>query len=124
MNKSNRMTARVAAASLMSLALLSGADVALAKKGQSKWPVAMGEIVSVDAAKQLVQMKDCDGASVTFKVTPQIEMETERERPVKFVWPADFSDLKAGQWVRVKYYGSGEPKIARDIDIHLSAPTR
>ena len=44
----------------------------------------MGEIVSVDAARQRLQMKDSDAASVTFKVTPQTAMETERERPVKF----------------------------------------
>ena len=62
--------------------------------------------------------------TVTFRVTPQTDMETERERPVKFIWPADFSDLKEGQRARIKYYGSGNPKIARDIDIFLGAPTR
>ena len=46
--------------------------------------INMGEIVSVDAARQRLQMKDSDAASVTFKVTPQTAMETERERPVKF----------------------------------------
>ena len=44
----------------------------------------MGEIVSVDAARQRPQMKDSDAASVTFNATPQAETETERERPVKF----------------------------------------
>ena len=115
---------KFAAAAITGLVLLFGSHAALAKKGQSKWPVAMGEVVKVDSAKQLVEIKDSEGQSMAFKVTPQTEIETERERPVKFVWPADFSDLKEGQWVRIKYYGSGNPKIAHDIDIFLGMPTR
>ena len=124
MSNHETFTARIAIATLAGFILLAGSNLALAKKGQSKWPIAMGEITKVDGAKQLVEIKDSDGQTVTFRVTPQTDMETERERPVKFIWPADFSDLKEGQWVRIKYYGSGNPKIARDIDIFLGAPTR
>ncbi len=118
------LAASTAVAAFAGFVLLSSANLALAKKGQSKWPVAMGEITKVDGVKQVVEIKDSDGQPMAFKSTPQTEIETERERPVKFVWPADFSDLKEGQWVRIKYYGSGNPKIARDIDIFVGAPTK
>ena len=50
----------------------------------------MDEVVSVDTVEQLVWIKDSDGMRVALKVTPQTEMHTEREHPVKFVWPAAF----------------------------------
>lgn len=124
MNGEAGLTARATALALACVLVLGGASVALARKGQSKWPIAMGEVTKVDGATKVVEVKDGDGKTTAFKVTPQTEIEQERERPVKFMWSAEFADLKEGQWVRVKYYGSGDPKIAKDIDIYLSAPTQ
>lgn len=117
-------TARAAIASLAAPILLAGIGPAHAKKGKSKWPIDMGEVIRIDSAAQIVDIKNADGRTVSFKVTPQTEMEKERERPVKFVRSAEFSDLKEGQWVRIKYYGGDSPKIARDIDIFPQKPIR
>ena len=122
MSNRKSFTARIAIATLAGFILLAGSNLALAKKGQSKWPVAMGEITKIDSAKQIVEIKNADGEAMRFRITPQTEMYKERERPIKFVWPADFSDFKEGQWVRIKYYGNADPKIAHDVDIFLGAP--
>ncbi len=124
MNGTARPATRTTALALSGLLLLGGGSIAVAKNRESKWPIAMGEVTKVDSTKREIDIKDTDGKLMTFKVTSQTEIEQERERPVKFVWSADFSDLKEGQRVRMKYYGSGDPKIAKDIDIYLSAPTQ
>lgn len=124
MNGGAGLTSRATAFALSGVLLLGGVNGALAKKGQSKWPIAMGEVTKVAGATQIVEIKDANGTTLAFKVIPQTEIEQERERPVKFIWSVEFADLKVGQWVRVKYYGNGDPKIARDIDIYLTAPTQ
>lgn len=93
---------------------------AFAKKGQSKWPTIVGEVTQVDPAKKTFAVKDVDGKETRFAGNPTTEIEVERERPVKYSWPGDFSDVKAGSWVRVKYMGTGEIKSARDIDVYVS----
>ena len=91
-----------------------------AKNGQSKWPIARGEVTTVAADQNVFEVKDADGGTIRFKVTPATEFEVERERPVKFSWSGSFADLKPGSWVRVKYFGSTETKIAREVDIFLA----
>lgn len=107
---------------LLSLTIVAAAQVssAHAKNGQSKWPVAMGEVTTVAADQNVFEIKDVDGGTIRFKVTPATEFEVERERPVKFSWSGSFSDLKPGGWVKVKYFGSTDTKIAREVDIFLS----
>ncbi|TCW75484.1 hypothetical protein C5O80_37465 [Burkholderia sp. SRS-46] len=92
---------------------------AYAKKGQSKWPVTMGEVTEVTASSNTFAIKDADGHITRFKTTPDTEFETERERPVKFSWTGSFADIQPGRWVRVKYFGSTETKVARDVDVFL-----
>lgn len=100
---------------------IGAVGIAEAKKGQSKWPVVVGQVTKVDAANKTFTVKDADGAELQFQANPATEVEVERERPPKFSWSGDFSDVKEGAWVQVKYLGSGAVKSARDIDIK-SAP--
>lgn len=93
---------------------------AFAKKGQSKWPTVIGEVTQVDLAKKTFSVKDVDGKETRFAGNPTTEIEVERERPVKYSWPGDFTDVKPGSWVRVKYMGTGDIKSARDIDVYVS----
>lgn len=91
-----------------------------AKKGQSKWPTVVGEVTQVDLAKKTFAVKDVDGKETRFAGNPTTEIEVERERPVKYSWLGDFSDVKTGSWVKVKYMGAGEIKSVRDIDVYVS----
>ena len=94
-----------------------------AKNGQSKWPIATGEVIAVAPEQNTFEVRDVDGQTVRFKVTRATEFEVERGRPVKFSWAGSFSDVKTGSWIRVKYFGSTETKVAHDIDI-FNGPTR
>lgn len=109
-------SSRSALIALSALAIFAATPfgAAYAKKGQSKWPIAMGEVTTVAADQNAFEIKDADGQAVRFKVTPTTEFEVERERPVKWSWSGSFTDLKPGSWVRVKYFGSTETKVAHE----------
>ena len=115
-----RPGARNALAALCVAFIAASPMHAFAKKGQSKWPTVVGEVTQVDPAKMTFSVKDVDGKETRFSGNPTTEIEVERERPVKFSWPGDFGDVKAGSWVRVKYMGSGDVKAARDIDVYIN----
>ena len=96
-----------------------------AKNGQSKWPVAMGEVTAVAPDQSTFEIKDGDGQTLRFKVTPATEFEVERERPEKSSWGGSFSDVQTGSWIRVRYFGSTETKVAHDVGVFRnSQPTR
>lgn len=95
-----------------------------AKNGQSKWPVAMGEVTAVAPDQNTFEIKDGEGQTLRFKVTPATEFEVERERPVKSSWSGSFSDVQSGSWIRVKYFGSTETKVAHDVDIFVNSQPR
>lgn len=88
------------------------------KDHDRKWPKVAGEITVVDSQAKTFQIQDPNGLIMTFKVTPETEMEVEGKGLRFWDSEAQLSDLKKGQWLKVKYYGSGATKIAKDVKIY------
>lgn len=97
---------------------LSLASLAFAKDSGHRWPKVSGELISVDIQASTFQIKDVNGLLLTFRVTPATDMEFEDRSLFSWDDDASISELSAGQWLKVKYYGVGETKVAEDVDIY------
>lgn len=103
------------------LCLATGFSTVAAAKGKDKhddWPRTMGEIVQVTPAESTLQIKDPNGQVMTFKVTPRTDIEIEGKGMLSWDQDGVFDDLTPGQWVKVKYFGTAETKVAKDIKIY------
>lgn len=78
----------------------------------------IGEIVQIEEARQTFEIKDQNGKGMVFKVTPDTNMEFEDNDMFSWSDDAELTDLKAGQWVKIKYYGTGEIKAAEKVKIY------
>ena len=78
----------------------------------------IGEIVTVDSAQQVLTIKDQNGKDMAFKITPETDLEFEDNGMLSWDDDATMKDLKTGQWVKVKYHGTGDIKAAKDIKIY------
>ena len=94
------------------------ATIASADKDNDRKLRTIGEIVKVDTAQQVIEVKDQNGKLMAFKITPDTDMEFEDNGMLSWDDDATMSDLKATQWVKVKYWGTGEIKVAKDINIY------
>jgi len=97
----------------------AGAVLTVLASDNDHWPALKGKIVSVDAERSVVTIKNVQGQQMTFKVLPTSEIKIKSHGLLKWNRDAALKDLTVGQWITVTYYGSGEVKIARDIKIFL-----
>ncbi|WP_421903642.1 hypothetical protein [Maridesulfovibrio sp.] len=88
------------------------------KDDDHKWPKVSGEVATVNIQARTFQIQDPNGLTMTFKVTPETEMEVEGKGLLFWDSEAQLADLRKGQWLKVKYYGSGETKVAKDVNIY------
>ena len=101
------------------ICLSVGAVLTVFASGNDHWPELKGKIVSVDAKRSVVTIKNVQGQRMTFQVLPTSEIKIKSHGLLKWNRDAALKDLNVGQWITVTYYGSGEVKIARDIKIFL-----
>ena len=75
-----------------------------------------GTVESVDASQKTFSVKERDGNVITFRVDDRSEFEVEhRDRDDRDV---PFSELKAGDRVKVKAYRGEQPHLVDDVDIY------
>lgn len=103
---------------VIALSLLLGfTSVALAGKDK-EWPKTVGEIVHVDPVDSIFRINDPNGQAMTFKATPKTDIEIEGKGLLAWDKDAALDDLAPGQWVKVKYFGTAEIKIAKEIKMY------
>lgn len=78
----------------------------------------MGTVESVDVAGQSFVVKQADNVLVTLLVTPASEFEVEFKDKFKFDRDVLFTDLKVGDWVKVKSYSVGTMLQVDEVDIY------
>ena len=75
-----------------------------------------GTVESVDAAQKTFTVKDREGKALTFRVDDRSDFELEfkdkRDQDVPF------SELKAGDRVKVKAFRGEPPHLVDDVDIY------
>ena len=101
------------------ICLSVGAVLTVFASGNDHWPELKGKIVSVDAKRSVVTIKNVQGQRMTFQVLPTSEIKIKSHGLLKWNRDAALKDLNVGQWISVIYYGSGEVKVARNIKIFL-----
>jgi len=75
-----------------------------------------GTVENVDASQKTFSVKERDGKVITFRVDDRSEFEVEdRDRDDRDV---PFSELKAGDHVKVKAYRGEQPHLVDDVDIY------
>ena len=94
------------------------ATQAMAKDDDHKWPKISGEIIKVDVPQSSFQIKATNEMLMTFKTTPETEIEIKGKGIIFWDKEQDLSEMKPGQWLKIKYYGNGETKIAKDVTIY------
>lgn len=78
----------------------------------------IGEVTMVDTARQVMQITDQNGRVTEFLITPKTDMEFEKNGMLSWDHDATISDLRPGQWVKVKYKVDSGANIAKDVNIY------
>ncbi len=78
----------------------------------------MGTVESIDVAAKSFVVKQADNSMVTLTVTPASEFEVEFKDKFKFDKDVLFTDLKIGDWVKVKSYSVGTVLQVDEVDIY------
>lgn len=111
-----KLSTTIAALAAILCLTLGFSSLALAEDGNKRKTI--GEIVQIEEAQQTFEINDQNGKGMVFKVTPDTDMEFEDNDLFSWSDDAELTDLKPGQWVKIKYYGTGEIKAAKKVKIY------